>query len=484
MEQFIEKLYSPDPYEKRIALESLYEFVGNGSNNPSSLPESRDDSRAIEAAAHLLTDEDRGVREAASRFLVLCSSEKAASLTATHITSANIAVRNLAGDTLVRMGKAAVSALIPYVDSADKDVRKFAIDVLAQLPATEEALERIAAHLTDPDQNIVCASIDAIGDLRAQKYLDRVMGLFEKNEFARPNIVNALAKFPDRVHLPYFESLLSDPDPVIQLSAAEALAAQKSGNVMTVLLRKLSQVSDLAKPVILHSLIVLLESDDFRGDLPSGELSLQILKDYLIKMLDDTDPVYVRAAVRGLRHFFDKNVLEILISHLGKSESVDSAIFLILKDHTDEVLSIISKFAEGKPIALHGEYNIASIVRMVVSLIREIADVGNIDMYSRKIEDAYSFISQNFADIDVDTKISALVLCDSVRLPKSINLVKAALDDGEFAVKGYAMDLVAKIGPQSFVDELAKLTNDYNEEISAAATAMLEEAKSSYQNRD
>ncbi len=477
IEQLTEKLHSPDPYEKRNALESLYDFVGGSPEKSATYPERTCDTGILEAAACLLADTDRGVREAASRLLVLCSSEEAALLTAAYILSMNISVRNLAGDTLVRMNKAAVSALIPFIDSSDKDVRKFAIDLLAQLPAGQEALLRIAAHLSDHDENIVCACIDAIGDLHAESYLDQVMALFEKQKYARPNIVNALAKFPEKVQLQYFENVLSDPDPVVQLAAAEALAAQKNGNVMTMLLRKLDQVSDLAKPVVLHSLIVLLESDDFRGDIPSGELSLQSLKEYLIKMLDDTDPAYVRAAVRGLRHFFDKNVLEILISHLGKTESVDSAISLILKDHTDEVFSIILKSTDRKE-------NIIPIVKMIISLIQNIATKGNIEIYFKKVEDMFGFISKRFTDIDVDTKIAALTVCDSIGLPGSVRLVKVALGDEEFAVKSYALDLAAKIGPQSFVEELGKLAEDYNEEISVAANAMLSGIKPGYQNQD
>ncbi len=477
IEQLIEKLHSPDPYEKRNALESLYDFVGSSSDKSSSYREVPCGPGVVEAAANLLTDIDRGVREAASRLLVLCSSEEAASLTAAHILSMNISVRNLAGDTLVRMSKAAVPALIPYIDSADKDVRKFAIDLLAQLPASQAALLRIAAHLSDSNENIICACIDAIGDLRAENYLDQVMALFENTVYARPNIVNALAKFPDRIQLQYLENVLSDPDPVVQLAAAEALATQKNGDVMTVLLRKLDQVSDLAKPVVLHSLIVLLESDDFRGDIPSGEFSLQSLKEYLIKMLDDTDPAYVRAAVRGLRHFFDKNVLVILISHLGKIESVDNAISLILKDHTDEVFSIVLKSTDSKE-------NVTPLVRMIISLIQDIAEKGNIEVYLKKVEEIFDLISRRFADIDVDTKIAALSVCDGLGLPSSVKLVKAALGDEEFAVKSYALDLAAKIGPQSFAEELGKLAEDYNEEISDAAGGMLTTIKSGYRNKD
>jgi len=224
-----------------------------------------------------------------------------------------------------------------------------------------------------------------------------------------------------------------------------------------------------------QSLIVLLESDDFRGDIPSGEFSLQSLKEYLIKMLDDIDPVYVRAAVRGLNHFFDKNILEILISHLGKTESVDNAISLILKDHVDQVFSIVLKSVEKRE-------NIIPVVKMIITLVQDITAKGNIEIYRQKIEEMFDFISMRFVDIDADTKITALAFCDNLGLQSSTKLVKAALTDDEFAVKIYALDMAAKIGPQPFVDELGRLTEDYNEEISAAANEILAGIKVSYQS--
>ena len=226
IDELIEQLHTQDPSGKRNALEALYDYS--------------EDDRVIEAAAYLLTDPDRGVREAASHVLVLCLNEKAASLTATHIQSMNIAVRNLAGDALVRMQSVAVNALLPYVDSADKDVRKFAIDILAQLPATPESVEKIAAHLRDTDQNVVCASVDALGALHASGHVGELLELYDEAEYARPNVVNAAAKIQGNADLQFFVKALSDQDPIVQLAAADALSTRKDRETMAILLEKLN----------------------------------------------------------------------------------------------------------------------------------------------------------------------------------------------------------------------------------------------------
>lgn len=457
MEQLIEKLRSPDPCEKRNALESLYDFPC--------------DERVLEAGAYLLTDTDGGVREAASRLLVLCSNEKAASLTAVQIMSDNVAVRNLAGDSLVRMGSAAVTALLPYVDSPDKDVRKFAIDLLAQLPASPETLAKMAARLSDTDQNVVCACIDALGALHAEDHVTQILALFEELEYARPNIVNAATKFPDKVELRFLVNALSDPDPVVQLAAAEALATRKDKDVLKVLIGKLDSVSDLAKPVILHSLVVLLESTDYSEDIP------HYLKKYLIETLNDADPIYVRSAVRGLGHFLDKDIIAILISHVGKTESVDNSIFSVLKNQPQEVLSIILTSAKKNN-------NTTSLVKIIMSLIQSLTKADTLLLNSELMEDTVDFVSGSFEEVDVDTKITTLSTCAKLESPCSVKLVKVGLGDPELAVRSYALDLAMRIGPQSFRRELEKLTEDYDEEIRDAATAILTRLKAGYHNQD
>ncbi|GIV59780.1 MAG: hypothetical protein KatS3mg043_0869 [Rhodothermaceae bacterium] len=127
------ELFDPDPAVRTACLERL------------------DAGDAVEAAATLLADPDAGVRETAAQILLACGTEEAARLTVRHITSDNITVRNRAGELLAQMGEAAVAALVPYVDDEDHDVRKFAIDVLALLPA-----RHVAHHIARPPRRRGC----------------------------------------------------------------------------------------------------------------------------------------------------------------------------------------------------------------------------------------------------------------------------------------------------------------------------------------
>lgn len=455
IDELIEQLHTQDPSGKRNALEALYDYS--------------EDDRVIEAAAYLLTDPDRGVREAASHVLVLCLNEKAASLTASHIQSMNIAVRNLAGDALVRMQGVAVNALLPYIDSADKDVRKFAIDILAQLPAAPESVEKIAAHLRDTDQNVVCASVDALGALHANQYVSELLELYDEAEYARPNIVSAAAKIQGDSDLKFFVKALSDNDPIVQLAAADALSSRKDRETTDILLEKLNQVSGLAKPVILHSLVVLFESADKSEKMPAS------LKPDLLDMLDDPDPTYVRAAVRGLACLVDDEVLAALISHIGKADSIDSAILPVLTAQAQKSVKITltQALAADNPLPT---------IKMVVLLIQNLSDTGFGFPDNNETRAIAAFIGKHLSELDVETRIIALSKCFAYGNVWAQELVRASLADPETAVKMLAIELAAKLGPRLFEKELDMLTSDDDVEIRSAAIILVTQLTSSRRN--
>ncbi len=455
IEKLIEQLYASDPSGIRDMLEALSDFPC--------------DDRVLEAAATMLNAEDRGVREAASRLLILCSNDKAASLAAIHIMSHNIAVRNLAGDVLVRMGATASRVLLPYVESKDKDVRKFAIDLLAQLPSSPEIVTKIKAHLTDGDQNVVCASIDALGSLHSEQSILNIVQLYDKLEFARPNIVNAAAKFPEKVTTQFFLSALSDQDPVVQLAGAEALAIRKDKEVVEALIKKLDSLSDLAKPVVLHSIVSFLDPATYEGQIPKS------LKPHLIEMLNDSDPVYVRAAVRGLRNFVDDEVMKTLINSLGRSETIDDAVFSVLKEHAEKSIRIILNSPNAEPI---------SLVKMIIALIQNLLQTYNLSLSPQVMDETTNFIATNFANLDVDTKITVLNTCEGQNPHRSVKVVKCGLDDPDRSVRSYALDLAARIGPLFFDKELEKLKDDEDEEVREAATKLLARFKQGNKSKE
>lgn len=81
---------------------------------------------------------------------------------------ANAGLRNAATEALVRLGAPAIAAVAPLFDSADKDLRKFAADILGAIgqPAGVEPLLRAIA---DPEENVRAAAAEALGAFRQER---------------------------------------------------------------------------------------------------------------------------------------------------------------------------------------------------------------------------------------------------------------------------------------------------------------------------
>ncbi|WP_243663255.1 HEAT repeat domain-containing protein [Rhodothermus marinus] len=169
------------------------------------------------------------------------------------------------------------------MDIDDADARKFAIDVLAQLPAYD-AVDRIAARLDDPDTNVRLAAIDALASLGATEYAPVLRERYRFYPAERPHILAALGTFRDARGLQLVEAALNDPDPVVQYAAAEALARYPIPEVLHLLLRQVEQATPEARPLVLYDLIEAYESAT--GPVPPLP---EWLRPYLLEMLQEPD---------------------------------------------------------------------------------------------------------------------------------------------------------------------------------------------------
>lgn len=406
-------LQDPDPFERSAALDEL---------SMTAAPEV-----VVEAAARLLADEDPGVREHAARLLTANASVDAAERIVPYIASGNITVRNLAGEVLIQMGEAAISALSPAVDDADKDVRKFAIDVLAELPAYD-LIDQIAAHLDDEDGNVRLAVIDALGALHAVDYADEVRARYDRETLARPSIIEALGAFGRTDDLDLLERALSEDDPVVQFSAAEALATQEAPEVLDLLLRQVDAVNPMARSIVLDSIVNLCEAHPERAEaLPER------LQQHLLTMMDDPDLGYRCKAARGFRFFVNDETIQNLLSYAGEDDQLDVQIFETVSLHP-------APFSQIACVTDGGTMDAAAGVNFTLGLLAQDA------IPDARTADVGTFLETHFDALDADTKIAALGLCQRLAHPALHPVIHAGVADPDPVVNSFASDAAYDMG--------------------------------------
>jgi HEAT repeat protein len=115
-------LTDPDPDVRRRAAEDLAEC---------------NDRNVLAVLSIAIQDENKGVEDAVSRSFLSIGGVGAARAIVYHIEDENIASRNLAAKLLIRLGENSVHALVPYLRSDNKDVRKLAVDILGEIKSKE-----------------------------------------------------------------------------------------------------------------------------------------------------------------------------------------------------------------------------------------------------------------------------------------------------------------------------------------------------------
>ncbi len=380
-----------------------------------------DITRSVAAAA--LADADAGIREEAARWLTEHRTPAVAAKVAPQIGSDNITTRNLAGEVLADMGACAIQALVAFVDDPDHDVRKFALDVLAQIPEAVSVTDVIAERLEDDDANVRLAAVAALGALGAAEHGDELRALYDADPLARPDVVTAMGAFGAKGDFALLERALSDDNPVVQLSAAEALASQDGPGVLERLLRQVERVNPMARPIVLNSIIERCER------LPAAAVDLpDTLEPHLQEMLADPSSAYRCAAARGLRFFSTEQTVESMLAHAGEDDDLDVELFQTLTRHPNP-------FAPVHRATSANRMDPGAAATFTLGLLAQEAIPP--DAFTR----AGSFLQRHFDRLSADDKMTAIGLCEQLGRPELQPVIEAAQSDPDPSIRAFADDL-------------------------------------------
>ncbi len=210
----------------------------------------------IAAFARGLSDSDKGVRDICAIGILRSPeqhlAEKAGAV-APLITHDDIEIRNLAGDVLLKLGAPAVDALLPYLKDAKEDNRKFACDIIG-LSNNPASIPHVRALLTDTDDNVRCAAIEALGFLKASDLLGDIIGMYD-DEAVKPYVIGAVGHIGGKHAQEFLLNALNEEDEFTQIAATDALAvcADEIG-IAHKLLHSLPNASPDVQPVLLRTI--------------------------------------------------------------------------------------------------------------------------------------------------------------------------------------------------------------------------------------
>ncbi|HQT98854.1 MAG TPA: HEAT repeat domain-containing protein, partial [Thermodesulfobacteriota bacterium] len=263
-------LASPDAGKRRSAVEAL----------------SLGDERAIYPLIKALRDSHPGVQDAAMHSLVSIGGEVAAWMVLPLLREDPF-LRNAAMVILKEIGTDAVSHLPPLLKDKDDDVRKFAIELIADAGGRhlEKALcERLS---DDRNPNVRAAAAKALGTIDCRDALPNLVAALKDIEWVRFNALDALSGMRDAAAVEPILALLSDPSPATRRTAIEALGEIGSSRAGEALLAHLGNTDRDERAAVLKSLLrigVPLPGAGFPGDLLDIFLGDDEWKDRLVAL--------------------------------------------------------------------------------------------------------------------------------------------------------------------------------------------------------
>jgi HEAT repeat protein len=451
-------LTDPDPDVRRRAAEDLSEC-----NDPNVL--------AVLSIA--LQDENKGVEDAVSRSFLSIGGVGAARAIVYHIEDENIAPRNLAAKLLVKLGENSVHALVPYLRSDNKDVRKLAVDILGEIKSTEPVYYLLPL-LKDADPNVLVAALEALGNIGDNVALGPICEAFEQYPFARIMAIEALGKIGGDAVRSILENKLMEAftagseEGVYLFALLDAIGIVGDEKTLGILRANYDHLTGHLRDVLLYEMVHIIERCNIEFQFEDK------VKDDLLHALGSDDQSIQLSAAKGLMQFKDQEVTRALLLSLGVSEEMDFVV-------------IAQMSARPKAFHLAVECLENGVSRGKVQMIMLLGKLATGFIHSYKIFTEYPIdeplLKRTFAVTreawqdasEEDREIVADTLfrldCDSAA--DFLNDVLVELDPWS---RVHIIDQLSTMPTRRVLECIARFVNDENEMVQEAAISALQAA--------
>jgi HEAT repeat protein len=448
-------LSGEDPDVRRRAAEEL-------GNAPGLAP--------ITALAGALEDESKGVRDAAARSLLSIGGIAVARAIVEYIVDTNIVTRNLVAELLAKIGTIAVPAIMPYLEHNDRDVRKFAVDILG-LIGSEEPTARMLPLLHDPDENVVVSAVEAFGNMKSAASMQALYEAYDRCDYTRPAVAEALGK----IGLADAEHFLIDrlktslktlaEDPVTPFAIVEALGTIGGSEALTELHHSHASLKGTLRSTCLHALVRICER--LGRPIPTPA---EMKSDYL-QAITNTDVAVRVSGVKGVSAYPGKDVTEVLVTSLGFAPEVDAvAVPALLR--RDDALTVATTVLEQLPqaqrkavIGLLGRVTMETIQNVMRKAISD----GDVQVFER----AFGSIANQWNAADEETRaviVDALFRLDGDR---AVEFLDAIMNDPDPWLRIHVIEVIAAIADPRAPEFIARFLTDDDEMVREVAMGTL-----------
>lgn len=362
IENLIKQLSDPDASKRRRSAEDLSEA----------------DERAIYPLIKALKDPNPGVQDAAMRSLISIGGEVAAYMVIPLLREDSY-LRNTAMLILKGIGLPVIPLLYPLLQDKDRDVRKFAVDLICEAGHCEYPEEIAKLLEIDPDPNVRASAAKAIGILNYRGGLKQLISALRDEEWICFSAIEALGELKESDSSEHLIPLLSSSHYSLRYAAIEALGKIGSRASTDALMNHLKVSEGYEKRETIKWLIR-------NGVIPSTDG----VSEELLRMLQEEEWEERLIAIKGLSSLKEEASISRILDIAGSLDPSDpdsEELLIVINDYmldfgcSDSFINILNNPTfryRGKVISINllGEMKCREAVPCLLGLLdTEVRDI-------------------------------------------------------------------------------------------------------------
>ncbi len=415
------------------------------------------DSEVIKNAAHLITVADKSIKNAVSNFLIQNNNPLIPTVIIDYISSQDIAVRNLAGEVLLRKGTGSLNAICKRLSEIkiDDDI-KFLVDILGLIGDRQPEDLIIDILRVNQNENVIVACIEALGNIYSEKAVEHIISFYDKADVLKPVVIEAVGKIRTPESLKFIIEKFNLDDDFIKFTMIESLGEIGDESTFYFLLSQVECLNGALIWPLLEAIYKLKVKYDL--DVPFDEKIKKCVLDTIL----NSEPNYQVIAAHLVSVFDDPEILYACLCIYGMDEELNDVLHDKFMENKRTILPKLYTVIDNS-----NKYLSAVLDLLQTILISEPEGINNLtQIEKRRITES---LSKSLTNPDEVIRITAAELLFKIDYETALLFIDSMLNDENFWNRMHLLDLFTDLDNPIIAEALFKLANDSEEMVSEKA---------------
>ncbi len=404
---------------------------------------------------------DRGVANSVSMFCIFNSNPNIAKYLIPFVSSPDIFKRNLAGDTLIKMGSKAVPAIIDYFDDKNDDDLKFIIDVAGMIGDPAPSQKILDVLKVNKNANVILACVEALGNLKYENSIPQLINVYDMDAFYRPTVIEAMGKIGSKDALNFMVLMYDKEDEITKFSIIEGLGSIGDEGTFFFLLSELGNTTGPLLHALIGSMYSLKQRYDF--DIPFDER----MKNAILKTISEGEQQYKKAAVHLITAFDDRETIQTCLKIYGEDIELDETIKPKFFENPRLIYPYIAELLKDLP------HNLKGLLNLLKEILEYEAMMGSISVSGIDLRDFTDTFVKCLESPDEEVRKISIELLFGLNINTAILFLDQMVQDDDIWNKLKILEYIENINHPNVDKALQVLSADQEQMISERASSVL-----------